>query len=902
MDSPQSQSSDLSPQSETAMDCDTKPMDVNLDSVVDKVSTNISEIAMKSAESLIEFRQPTLPIKFKKPSAKRNNTSEKTGDSIPPTSLNAKSSKSTANMEEMDMRNNANGTKSTDYSPKIDLKATASLVPGIKIFPVPYKEPSWSSVPPLPYSIEVLKGGVVIDTVEFNKPFLVFGRLAQCDVMLEHPSISRFHCVVQYRSLATDAAPAGVYVYDLSSTHGSYQNKNRLQPKVYNRLRVGHMLKFGGSSRNFVLLGPSEDAEEESPLSVKELQELARKKQEEKLAKELEKKQEAERKEQQRLKEEEEKGVDWGMGEDAVESDDDNCDGPNPFSALVRDELTLADPKKSLRGWYEREGYDLPEYDVTEITSGHFKCVVRLPVLGLGGEPLIATADHRGKKKDTVVQAALEACRLLDRHGMLRQATHVSHERAEVVTHDSDDEDEFLDRTGDVARKRDMRGARATKREVTYTYTQLSAQHGEVLAELQEQCSRLLEVQKLKEAKDAAANREEGDDLDAFMKNINKQIPDKHKTLTWKLRCIELRKEEARMRRLVNIARPPTVTELQPPQLPDGLILPGSQVKKTTLPPRPASNVAPTSNAKKGPLSSGVHSVFLEEDETPKLKLPKLDSSDDNVPKPIPYDKRVYRNQAGTTNRLAAKYLLWDDPDSKAKTNGASNQNIVQTVEIANETKKDDSNFRTVPVSNDTDSIGSSTSSSSIDNNKDNKVVSSLVGNSNSTVETESTECINLIEAAAGGDDEETSLSKLPSDSSPAAVGSDANSNSEHINNPPSSPPADSQSNSDPVTTTKAVISDMNEDFAAPRGGGGGKKRPRGPSVPSQLDLVRAAAQRSIGGGDSSKGERSKKRVKGPSTTGYNFEFDDPRAEEEWLPPSGQSGDGRTTLNDKLGY
>lgn len=173
-----------------------------------------------------------------------------------------------------------------------------------------------------------------------------------------------------------------------------------------------------------------------------------------------------------------------------------------------------------------------------------------------------------------------------------------SHQRVEVVTHDSDDEDEFLDRTGDVARKREMRGARATKREVTYTYDQLSAQHCEVLKDLQEMCSRLMEVQRLKEAKEAAASREEGDDLEAFMSNINKQLPDKHKTLTWKLRCIELRKEETRVRRLVNIARPAAVTELLPPQLPEGLILPGSQVKKTTCPTRPSSYVAANSNAK----------------------------------------------------------------------------------------------------------------------------------------------------------------------------------------------------------------------------------------------------------------------------------------------------------------
>ena len=98
----------------------------------------------------------------------------------------------------------------------------------------------------------------------------MFGRLPVCDVSLEHPSISRYHAVLQYRP--TDAAStskdegksgstlsssgpneAGFYVYDLNSTHGSFLNKSKLQPRVYYRVRVGQMVRFGGSSRLFVL-------------------------------------------------------------------------------------------------------------------------------------------------------------------------------------------------------------------------------------------------------------------------------------------------------------------------------------------------------------------------------------------------------------------------------------------------------------------------------------------------------------------------------------------------------------------------------------------------------------------------------------------------------------------------
>ena len=46
-----------------------------------------------------------------------------------------------------------------------------------------------------------------------------------------------------------------------------------------------------------------------------------------------------------------------------------------------------------------------------------------LPVQSAGGEMMVAEATVKGKRKEAITQCALEACRLLDSYGMLRQAS-----------------------------------------------------------------------------------------------------------------------------------------------------------------------------------------------------------------------------------------------------------------------------------------------------------------------------------------------------------------------------------------------------------------------------------------------------------------------------------------------
>lgn len=106
--------------------------------------------------------------------------------------------------------------------------------------PLPYKEPKWSGIPNETYSFEVLKSGKILENVSLNsKPFYVFGRLSTCDIHMSHPTISRHHAVLQYRSQESENNPIGFYIYDLGSTHGTFLNKNRIKSNMFVRVQVG---------------------------------------------------------------------------------------------------------------------------------------------------------------------------------------------------------------------------------------------------------------------------------------------------------------------------------------------------------------------------------------------------------------------------------------------------------------------------------------------------------------------------------------------------------------------------------------------------------------------------------------------------------------------------------------
>ncbi|XP_050312819.1 kanadaptin-like isoform X2 [Anthonomus grandis grandis] len=381
---------------------------------------------------------------------------------------------------------------------------------------------------------------------------------------LKPPDHIGYHAVLQYREKPSEEDPPGFYIYDLGSTHGTFLNgkNNKLKPKMYAPVKVGHMLRLGCSQRSFILTGPDEDQEEESEYTVTQLREMKR----EKLREHEERVRRAELEREERRRKEEERGVDWGMGEEDEGSEEEQ---ENPFAVTTNEDLYLEDPKRALRGFFEREGMDL-EYECSEQGMGQFLCKVALPLDDELGKPLVAEVLHRGKKKEAVVQCALEACRILDRLGLLRQSTHESKKRKTKNWEDNDyydsDDDTFLDRTGTIEKKREKR-MKVKEPERAETYEGLVAKEKLLSTQIASLEKKLGETQRMHQKSSFSSNftNNEEDSLDSYMKGLNDDKIDKQTISKLKLELANLRKEHANVVKLANVAKPVNMPALVVP-------------------------------------------------------------------------------------------------------------------------------------------------------------------------------------------------------------------------------------------------------------------------------------------------------------------------------------------------
>jgi len=110
----------------------------------------------------------------------------------------------------------------------------------------------------------VFKGADILATLELaTQSCWLFGReAAVADFPLDHPSCSKQHAVVQFRYVerrneyGDRVGKVKPYVIDLESANGTTVNDDPVPPRRFVELRDKDVLKFGHSSREYVLQLP----------------------------------------------------------------------------------------------------------------------------------------------------------------------------------------------------------------------------------------------------------------------------------------------------------------------------------------------------------------------------------------------------------------------------------------------------------------------------------------------------------------------------------------------------------------------------------------------------------------------------------------------------------------------
>lgn len=122
-----------------------------------------------------------------------------------------------------------------------------------------FSEPPEARAPNTQWRLYVFKGEENLETLHIAKQSAyLFGRNDEiADITLRHGSCSSQHAVLQYRALPnaeTGKLRCCPYLMDLESTNGSFINGVKIEAARYYQLKKGDLLKFGASTREYVLI------------------------------------------------------------------------------------------------------------------------------------------------------------------------------------------------------------------------------------------------------------------------------------------------------------------------------------------------------------------------------------------------------------------------------------------------------------------------------------------------------------------------------------------------------------------------------------------------------------------------------------------------------------------------
>lgn len=151
---------------------------------------------------------------------------------------------------------------------------------------IKYSEPPEARKPKRRWRLYPFKGEKAMQVLYIHREsaYLIGRDRKVVDIPIDHPSCSKQHAALQYRLVpfTRENGSAGKrvrpYVIDLESANGTFLNQQKIEPKKYVELFEKDVLKFGFSSREYVLLheNSKDDAqdddvkmeEEEAPVKI----------------------------------------------------------------------------------------------------------------------------------------------------------------------------------------------------------------------------------------------------------------------------------------------------------------------------------------------------------------------------------------------------------------------------------------------------------------------------------------------------------------------------------------------------------------------------------------------------------------------------------------------------------
>ncbi|CAI5712315.1 unnamed protein product [Peronospora destructor] len=128
---------------------------------------------------------------------------------------------------------------------------------------IKFSQPPEARQPTKHYRLYVFKDDKNIATLHVHRKsaFLVGRDKAVADILTEHPSCSKQHAVLQYRmyqrktedgfGFEQEVRP---YIMDLNSTNSTFLNGRKVESSRYIELKEKDVLKFGESTREYVLM------------------------------------------------------------------------------------------------------------------------------------------------------------------------------------------------------------------------------------------------------------------------------------------------------------------------------------------------------------------------------------------------------------------------------------------------------------------------------------------------------------------------------------------------------------------------------------------------------------------------------------------------------------------------